>query len=178
MHKLLTIADAFLLIGKKIDDFRTKKAKIGLSLQSLISYKRKYSIKFLSVNIGLYLCGKKTISPHDSYNDNILTHAMHLCLLWMFCFPDINECLLHPRICGEPAKCVNTPGMYECQCPDGFDYNFTSKTCDGRFEVIVSSTNGWRRRLKASSLKFFFSFFYHLFQMWTSARWICAVGSV
>lgn len=39
MHKLLTIADVFLLIGKKkIDDFITKKAKIGLSLQSLISY--------------------------------------------------------------------------------------------------------------------------------------------
>lgn len=38
MHKLLTIADVFLLIGKKIDDFITKKAKIGLSPQSLISY--------------------------------------------------------------------------------------------------------------------------------------------
>lgn len=55
-------------------------------------------------------------------------------------FSDINECLLYPSICGEPAKCVNTPGMYECQCPDGFDYDFTGKTCDGRAVLLLSQT--------------------------------------
>ncbi|XP_037545867.1 vitamin K-dependent protein S [Nematolebias whitei] len=43
---------------------------------------------------------------------------------------DINECLLYPSLCEEPAKCVNIPGMYECRCPQGFKYNFTSKSCD------------------------------------------------
>lgn len=45
--------------------------------------------------------------------------------------PDIDECQLYPSICKEPARCVNTPGMYECRCPKGFQYNFTSKTCSG-----------------------------------------------
>ncbi|XP_061133006.1 vitamin K-dependent protein S isoform X2 [Syngnathus typhle] len=43
---------------------------------------------------------------------------------------DINECLMYPSICQEPAQCVNTAGMFECQCPTGFKYNFTSKSCD------------------------------------------------
>lgn len=46
-------------------------------------------------------------------------------------FPDIDECLMYPSLCKEPAKCVNTPGMYECRCPLGFKYDFASKSCNG-----------------------------------------------
>ncbi|XP_042170587.1 vitamin K-dependent protein S-like [Oncorhynchus tshawytscha] len=46
---------------------------------------------------------------------------------------DINECLLYPSICEEPAKCVNNPGMYECHwsrnMSPGFSYNFTLRSC-------------------------------------------------
>lgn len=56
----------------------------------------------------------------------------------IYCFPDINECLLYPSICEEPAKCVNTLGLYECKCPLGFKYNFTSKTCNGETSIYCS----------------------------------------
>ncbi|XP_072321088.1 vitamin K-dependent protein S [Eucyclogobius newberryi] len=52
---------------------------------------------------------------------------------------DINECLLYPQICEEPAKCVNTPGTYECECPTGFKYNFTSRTCNDVDECALNA---------------------------------------
>lgn len=58
--------------------------------------------------------------------------------LLIYYFPDIDECLLYPHICEDPAKCVNTPGMYECQCPPGFKYNFTSKACSGETFSLIS----------------------------------------
>ncbi|NXS17563.1 PROS protein, partial [Mystacornis crossleyi] len=42
---------------------------------------------------------------------------------------DINECVLHPNICGT-AVCKNTKGRYECVCPEGYTYNSTSKNCE------------------------------------------------
>lgn len=48
----------------------------------------------------------------------------------VFVFLDINECLLHPNICGT-AICKNTQGRYECECPEGYTYNSTSKNCEG-----------------------------------------------
>uniref|UniRef100_A0A7N6BM54 Vitamin K-dependent protein S n=1 Tax=Anabas testudineus TaxID=64144 RepID=A0A7N6BM54_ANATE len=63
-------------------------------------------------------------------SDNSRKLLICLLLLSIYCFPDTDECQLYPRICGQLAKCVNTPGMFECQCPLGFKYNFTSKTCN------------------------------------------------
>uniref|UniRef100_A0A667YLP2 Vitamin K-dependent protein S n=1 Tax=Myripristis murdjan TaxID=586833 RepID=A0A667YLP2_9TELE len=54
----------------------------------------------------------------------------------------VNECLMYPSICEEPAKCVNTPGMYECQCPPGFKYNFTSRTCNDVDECELDVCDG------------------------------------
>uniref|UniRef100_A0A8C9L4M6 Vitamin K-dependent protein S n=1 Tax=Pavo cristatus TaxID=9049 RepID=A0A8C9L4M6_PAVCR len=42
---------------------------------------------------------------------------------------DINECALHPNICGT-AVCKNTLGKYECECAEGYTYNSTSKNCE------------------------------------------------
>lgn len=44
------------------------------------------------------------------------------------CF-DINECILYPSKCAEPAKCINMPGTFECRCPTGYKYNTTSQQC-------------------------------------------------
>ncbi|XP_067116322.1 vitamin K-dependent protein S [Osmerus mordax] len=55
---------------------------------------------------------------------------------------DINECLLYPSICEEPATCENVPGMYECRCPAGFKYNFTSKTCNDVDECEMNMCEG------------------------------------
>lgn len=77
--------------------------------------------------------------------------------------PDIDECQLYPSICKEPARCVNTPGMYECRCPKGFQYNFTSKTCSG--EMTSSAAIVLIFYQKQADPRHFLSF-----QTWMSAR--------
>ncbi|XP_029434430.1 vitamin K-dependent protein S [Rhinatrema bivittatum] len=42
---------------------------------------------------------------------------------------DINECDLHPYICGA-AQCKNIPGKYECECSQGYRFNLMSKSCE------------------------------------------------
>jgi len=32
---------------------------------------------------------------------------------------DINECALHPQICGV-GYCINDQGKYHCECPEGY----------------------------------------------------------
>ncbi|KAM6098300.1 LOW QUALITY PROTEIN: vitamin K-dependent protein S [Theristicus caerulescens] len=41
---------------------------------------------------------------------------------------NINECVLHPNICGTALE--NTLGKYECECAEGYTYNATSKNCE------------------------------------------------
>lgn len=36
-----------------------------------------------------------------------------------FLFADINECALHPHICGV-GYCINDQGKYHCECPEGY----------------------------------------------------------
>uniref|UniRef100_A0A8C4UN23 Vitamin K-dependent protein S n=1 Tax=Falco tinnunculus TaxID=100819 RepID=A0A8C4UN23_FALTI len=48
---------------------------------------------------------------------------------------DINECVLHPNICGT-AVCKNTLGKYECECAEGYTYNSTSKNCEDIDECV------------------------------------------
>nr|XP_061830711.1 vitamin K-dependent protein S-like [Nerophis lumbriciformis] len=55
---------------------------------------------------------------------------------------DVNECLMYPSICQQPATCVNTPGMFDCVCPPGFKYNFTSKSCNDVDECRTSVCDG------------------------------------
>lgn len=68
---------------------------------------------------------------HYLLHGGYLTGTWVLAAFFESCVPDINECLLYPSLCEAPAECVNTPGMYECRCPPGFKYNFTSRSCDG-----------------------------------------------
>ncbi|KAH9509835.1 hypothetical protein Btru_045371 [Bulinus truncatus] len=44
------------------------------------------------------------------------------------CSGDIDECLF-VRNCTNNSECKNTPGSYECQCRQGYNYNNESKLC-------------------------------------------------
>lgn len=50
-------------------------------------------------------------------------------------FIDVDECSVKPGICGT-AVCKNTPGDFECECAEGYRYNPTSKSCEGRVVVM------------------------------------------
>lgn len=50
-------------------------------------------------------------------------------------FTDVDECTTQPSICGT-AVCKNVPGDYECECAEGYSYNPSSKSCEGRVVVV------------------------------------------
>lgn len=47
----------------------------------------------------------------------------------------MDECSLMPSICGT-AVCKNIPGDFECECPDGYRYDPSSKSCKGRMMML------------------------------------------
>ena len=50
-------------------------------------------------------------------------------------FIDVDECSVKPGICGT-AVCKNFPGDFECECAEGYRYNPTSKSCEGRVVMV------------------------------------------
>lgn len=52
-------------------------------------------------------------------------------------FPDDNECLRIPAPCRGISQCVNTPGSFECQCPEGYKLGLTARECVGKSSCRV-----------------------------------------
>uniref|UniRef100_A0A8C2EZW0 Fibrillin 2b n=1 Tax=Cyprinus carpio TaxID=7962 RepID=A0A8C2EZW0_CYPCA len=45
---------------------------------------------------------------------------------------DMNECVENPGICGN-GLCINTDGSFRCECPFGYNLDFTGVNCVGEF---------------------------------------------
>lgn len=43
---------------------------------------------------------------------------------------DMNECLDNPGIC-QNGICINTDGSFRCECPFGYNLDFTGVNCVG-----------------------------------------------
>ena len=57
-------------------------------------------------------------------------------IFYFYYIPDEDECRISP--CGMGAVCLNTPGSYICQCPDG--YRITRDLqCEGEVPQILSN---------------------------------------
>ncbi|XP_051131273.1 uncharacterized protein LOC127251579 [Andrographis paniculata] len=69
---------------------------------------------------------------------------------------DVNECEKHP--CGRNAICINTPGSYNCSCPNGFSGNAT--------EVCVKPLSS------ITALKFSLGFGFGLLAVIIGLTWI------
>ena len=76
------------------------------------------------------MCG-----PHGDCNRNVSALRPCLCHLgyqWSDASSsceDTNECLVGSHECLSPAKCVNTPGSYRCECPSLVGWSFDGRTC-------------------------------------------------
>uniref|UniRef100_A0A3B3C207 EGF-like domain-containing protein n=1 Tax=Oryzias melastigma TaxID=30732 RepID=A0A3B3C207_ORYME len=43
----------------------------------------------------------------------------------------MNECLENPGIC-QNGICINTDGSFRCECPFGYNLDFTGVNCVGK----------------------------------------------
>ena len=52
-----------------------------------------------------------------------------------FCVTDIDECSGSTFDCVALSNCSNTNGSYRCDCIDGYEWDSTNTTCQGRLPV-------------------------------------------
>lgn len=52
-------------------------------------------------------------------------------------FLDMNECLDNPGIC-QNGICINTDGSFRCECPFGYNLDYTGVNCIG--EKVLNYT--------------------------------------
>lgn len=64
---------------------------------------------------------------------NLLLFSFKLIL--MLVFPDIDECVAHPGVCG-PGTCYNTLGNYTCICPPEYMQVNGGHNCMGMLAFI------------------------------------------
>ena len=65
--------------------------------------------------------------------------SLTLCIVWhallwgyVFCkCTDVNECNEPRQQCVGNAQCVNTPGSFVCECPDGYKLASNKRVCRG-----------------------------------------------
>lgn len=51
---------------------------------------------------------------------------------------DMNECLDNPGIC-QNGICINTDGSFRCECPFGYNLDYTGVNCVGEMLFSISS---------------------------------------
>ena len=54
-----------------------------------------------------------------------------------FCILDVNECLESPGICSN-GQCINTDGSFRCECPMGYNLDYTGVRCVGKCWVSAT----------------------------------------
>lgn len=66
----------------------------------------------------------------------LLAYVLYLCVFICeeihkkFCISDVNECLESPGICSN-GQCINTDGSFRCECPMGYNLDYTGVRCVG-----------------------------------------------
>lgn len=50
--------------------------------------------------------------------------------LFLWFSADMNECLDNPGIC-QNGICINTDGSFRCECPFGYNLDYTGVNCVG-----------------------------------------------
>lgn len=48
---------------------------------------------------------------------------------------DVNECIENPGICTN-GLCINTDGSFRCECPMGYNLDYTGITCVGMYHLL------------------------------------------
>lgn len=62
-------------------------------------------------------------------------------LLSNILFPDVNECIQTPDICGAYGTCQNTQGGHRCECQRNFRPDPATNTCVGKFNSFSVHNN-------------------------------------
>lgn len=75
---------------------------------------------------------------------SLLTRYTQLLLIFLyeevhgqFCILDVNECLESPGICSN-GQCINTDGSFRCECPMGYNLDYTGVRCVGECYLYIT----------------------------------------
>lgn len=60
----------------------------------------------------------------------------------LFCILDVNECLESPGICSN-GQCINTDGSFRCECPMGYNLDYTGVRCVGEYWLHSYNLKVW-----------------------------------
>lgn len=67
----------------------------------------------------------------------VTKHDLNSVSMWRFI--DTNECE-NPNACRSPARCNNTFGSFQCDCPSGFKLAYDQKSCIGKHSFLFQHT--------------------------------------
>lgn len=64
-----------------------------------------------------------------------------MCLPTLFLLSaDTNECLDNPGVC-QNGICINTDGSFRCECPFGYNLDYTGVKCVGEMPSVIEEHN-------------------------------------
>lgn len=93
----------------------------------------------MNINVKCYtfLNGSCELTGLDYIKIKFLKKAKVVLTLLVFIFvvADINECQISFGICSN-GTCVNTPGMFRCQCDEGFRPVMMDQMCMGKASIL------------------------------------------
>uniref|UniRef100_A0A8D2J7Q9 Uncharacterized protein n=1 Tax=Varanus komodoensis TaxID=61221 RepID=A0A8D2J7Q9_VARKO len=85
----------------------------------------------------------KPCEPCPTPGTGILTRILEYCKIFdlTFSFLDVNECLESPGICSN-GHCINTDGSFRCECPLGYNLDYTGVHCVDTDECSIGNPCG------------------------------------
>ena len=100
----------------------------------------------------------------EKYLTSVLIEKIHANLfiyLFVYFYPDLDECQAFPNSCHLNAECRNTPGSYSCHCRPGYQGDGLNCTCE--FSILWSHFDATSKTNQLGFLSYHVLYLYSIF---------------